>query len=399
MSLEPGTDSSMTSRRALLRQTLRGGAAGFGVWAWSGRGEAFGLSSKAEEDPRSLIIRNLVPLDAESPVTSLGEWITPNDLFFKRSHFVEPAILPDPWRVEIRGLVNRPLSLTLDVLEAMEQVTLPAVLQCAGNGRGLFRPNIPGIPWTKGAVGNAEWTGVRLIDVLELAGVNAGAAHVHLLGADTPPHPKTPPFFRSIPLAKAIDPTTLLALRMNGEPLPDLHGGPLRLIVPCWTANHSIKWLRELVLAEEEAPGFYQRTGYRIPREQAPPGSLIDDPATDLVPVTAMNVKSLITSPGEGARLDSGRVEVLGVAWTGPGRVTGVEVSVDDGDWRPATLGGPDVEGSWRTWRFAWDAPKGSHTLKARATDSHGETQPELTPWNRSGYLWNAIEAVAVEVG
>lgn len=397
MSQEDTSAIPKSNRRSLLRRALGGTAAGIGIWAWP-ESEALGWFAEADESDRELIIRNLVPLDAETPVTSLGRWITPNDLFFKRSHFVEPAILSEPWRVEIKGLVDRPISLTLDDLAEMEQVTRPVVLQCAGNGRGLFRPNVPGIPWAKGAVGNAEWTGVRLVDLLDRAGVKDGAKHVHLLGADRPPHPKTPAFFRSIPLVKAVDPMTMVATHMNGEPLPDLHGGPLRLIVPCWTANHSLKWLREITLADEEAPGFYQRTGYRIPRELAPPGSWIEDPEGEVVPVTAMNVKSLITSPGDGQTLTSGLIEISGVAWTGPGRITEVEVSIDGGPWQSATLTGPDVEGSWRTWQHGWNAPSGSHTIRARAVDSHGKTQPEQSPWNRSGYLWNSIEAITVEI-
>ena len=295
-------------------------------------------------------------------------------------------------------MVERPFTLTLDELGALEQVTLPAVLQCAGNGRGLFRPNIPGIGWEKGAVGNAQWTGVRLMDLLDRAGVRGGAAHLHLLGADRPPNPKTPPFLRSLPLSKAIDPTTLVATMMNGEPLPELHGGPIRLVVPCWTANHAVKWLRSITVSDVEAPGFYQQTGYRIPRALAPPGSLIEDPIAELVPVTAMNVKSLIGPIGDGGALRAGNVPISGVAWTGPGRITEVEVAVDDGPWMPATLGGEDVEGSWRTWRFDWEAAPGRHVIRARATDSHGATQPEQSPWNKSGYLWNSIDQAEVDV-
>ncbi|RUL88777.1 sulfite oxidase [Tautonia sociabilis] len=397
MSRDANPPAPAPSRREALRRGL-GGAAGLGIWAWSGASPA-SWAEDARAEGQELIIHNLVPLDAETPVTALGDWITPIDRFFVRSHFGAPAIGPDGWRLSISGLVDRPIVLSLDDLAGMDQVAMPAVLQCAGNGRGLFKPNVPGIAWARGAVGNAEWSGVRLRDVLDRAGVRDASRHVHLLGADLPPHPKTPAFLRSIPLEKAMDPTTILATHMNGQPLPDLHGGPIRVVVPCWTANHSVKWLRELTLAEEEAPGFYQQTGYRIPRTLAPPGSVIEDPTADVVPVTAMNVKSLITHPGQGQALRPGRVEIAGVAWTGPGRVTRVEVSVDDGPWQEAALEGPEVEGSWRTWRLAWEAPSGPHTLRARATDSHGETQPEQSPWNKSGYLWNAIERVSVEVG
>jgi DMSO/TMAO reductase YedYZ molybdopterin-dependent catalytic subunit len=272
---------------------------------------------------------------------------------------------------------------------------LPAVLQCAGNGRAFFRPTIPGVGWERGAVGNALWGGVRLRDLLEVCGVRDGSRHVHLLGADGPPAPRTPAYLRSIPLERARDPKTLVATHMNGEPLPLLHGGPLRLVVPGWTGNHWIKWLRRIVVAPDEAPGFYQQTAYRMPRTPAPPGAVLDP--KELLPVTWLNVKSLIARPAPGARLRPGRVEVVGVAWTGQGVVEGVEVGIDGG-WRPAEFTSGPLEGTWRTWRYVWSAEPGRHVLAARAWDSLGQSQPETTPWNRSGYLWNSIERVACEV-
>src|SRR5207237_603247 len=147
----------------------------------------------------------------------------------------------------------------------------------------------------------AKWSGVRLTDLLDKVGVGPEARHVHLLGADAPPSPKTPAFLRSIPLERALDPGTLLATHMNGEPLPVLHGGPIRLVVPGWTGNHWIKWLRGITVSRDEAPGFYMQTGYRIPRVPAPPDAVLKP--GDLVPVTTLNVKSLITQPGAGSVL------------------------------------------------------------------------------------------------
>jgi DMSO/TMAO reductase YedYZ molybdopterin-dependent catalytic subunit len=253
------------------------------------------------------------------------------------------------------------------------------------------------VGWEKGAVGNAEWSGVRLLDVLKRAGIKPDAAHVQLHGADTPPNPKTPAFFRSIPLSRALDPGTILATSMNGEALPLLHGGPIRLVVPGWCGNHWIKWLRKVTVAKEEAPGFYQQTGYKMPKIPAPPGA--DLKPTDLTSVTTLNVKSLIARPIEGATLKPGPIEVRGVAWTGEGTVEKVEVSTGpDRPWALAKLLGDPRPGTWRPWTLTWDAPLGRHTLRARATDSKGETQPEATPWNRSGYLWNGIDRVTCEV-
>ena len=258
-------------------------------------------AARADDGGGGLIVRSSMPLDAETPVGAFDQAFTPNDRFFVRSHFGPPATVLAPWRLEVEGLVDRPLSLSLADLDGLDRATIPAVLQCSGNGRAFFAPNIPGVGWERGAVGNAEWGGVRLVDVLNRAGVKAEARHIQMHGADTPPNPKTPAFFRSLPLARGLDRSTILATTMNGEPLPRLHGGPIRMIVPGWAGNHWIKWVRKLTLAVEEAPGFYQRTGYKIPLVPGPPG--VDPKPADLVPVTTLNVKSLIARPLEGATL------------------------------------------------------------------------------------------------
>ena len=379
-----------SSRRRFLRRALAGSAL---PWIYRQ------VPARAADEPEpGLIVRSTRPLDAETPVEVFDRFLTPNRLFFVRSHFGAPAVGLAPWQLEVEGLVDRPLNLGLDDLKGFATSTLPAVLQCSGNGRAFYSPNIPGVGWARGAVGNAEWSGVRLVDVLNRAGLKPGSAHVQLLGADGPPNPKTPSFFRSIPLSRAIDPGTILATTMNGEPLPILHGGPIRLVVPGWAGNHWIKWLRKITVAAEEAPGFYMQTGYKIPRVVLPPG--VDPKPTDLVSVTTLNVKSLIARPLEGARLKAGPVEIRGVAWTGDGIVDRVDVATSaDGPWSAATLIGDPKPGAWRQWTFRWNAQPGRHVLRARAVDSKGETQPETTPWNKSGYLWNGIDRVACEVG
>jgi len=370
-------------------------AAAGGVFApYLGSTVSRGEGSAAE----GLIVRNRRPLDLETPVGALDRWLTPNDAFFVRSHLGMPAFGLAPWSVEVGGLVDRPARLRTANLAAFPQVTLPAVLQCSGNGRAFFRPAMPGVIWERGAVGHAEWTGVRLADVLARAGLQPRAAHVHFLGADGPPSPKTPLFLRSLPLDKALHEDTLLATAMNGEPLPALHGGPVRLVVPGWSGNHWMKWVRMVTVAADEAPGFYMQTGYRIARSPAPPDAVLKP--SDLVPVTELNVKSLITWPPEGATLRPGPQEIRGVAWTGEGHVTRVEVDAGAGRWGEATLLGEPRPWAWRQWRLAWDAPAhGKVVLAARATDSRGHIQPETTPWNKSGYLWNGIDRVTCEVG
>ncbi|WP_435008525.1 sulfite oxidase [Tundrisphaera lichenicola] len=382
---------SRTSRRLILRQALTGF-----TLPWFG-GLAARFAGGADGPGPGLVVRSSRPLDAETPPEALDQLLTPNELFFVRSHFGPPAVGLSPWRLEVEGLVEHPLNLSLDELEGMPKVTLPALLQCSGNGRGNYTPTVPGVGWGRGAVGNAEWSGVRLVDVLEKAGIKPDAAHVQLHGSDTPPNPKTPAYFRSIPLSRALDPGTILATTMNGEPLPLLHGGPIRLVVPGWGGNHWIKWLRKLTVSTDESPSFYQQTGYKIPRVPTPPG--VNPKPSDLVPVTTLNVKSLIARPLEGAVLPAGKVEIKGVAWTGEGTIKKVEVATAPGaPWSEAKLLGEAHPGSWQQWTQTWDAQPGRYVLQARATDSTGETQPEVTPWNKSGYLWNGIDRVTIEV-
>jgi DMSO/TMAO reductase YedYZ molybdopterin-dependent catalytic subunit len=356
----------------------------------------FTITQEAKQKTSPLIILGDRPLNLETPLERLTDWQTPTTLFFVRSHFGPPAVGLHAWSIAVDGLVERPTRLPLELLQRFETVELSAVLQCAGNGRAYFDPVIPGLPWRDGAVGNARWSGVRLRDVLRAAGIDTKSTHVHVFGGDPPPHPKTPAFLRSLPIERALDPNTLLATRMNGNEIPVEHGGPVRLVVPGWTGNHWIKWLRKIVCSTEEAPGFFQRTGYRIPREPMAPG--VEVPPGDLLPVTWLNVKSLIVTPNPNARIAPGPTSVRGVAWTGEGRVSHVEVSLDNGPWKAATLEGPNEHFAWRAWRFEWDAISGHHAIRARATDSNNQTQPERTPWNKSGYLWNGIHEVNIEV-
>lgn len=383
----PPPEPDRPGRRDFLRHSIALGASGLILPA----------AMPALADEPKLIVRSRWPLDAETPPEVLDREFTPNRLFYVRSHFGAPAVgLVDRWTLGVDGGVARPMTLTLDDLAGFEQVTIPAVLQCSGNGRAFYTPTVPGAAWGRGAVGNAEWTGVRVADVLDRAGVAAGMGHVHLHGADGPPMPKTPAYLRSIPIDRAKAASTLLVTRMNGEPLPILHGGPVRLAVPGWSGNHWIKWLRRLVVAADEAPGPFMRTSYKMPTRPLPPG--VDPKPGDMATITVMNVKSLIARPLQGAKLNPGPNEVRGVAWTGgEAVVTKVEVSAG-GAWQPAALEGPARPYAWRPWRVSLDLAPGLMTIRARASDSSGAIQPESSPWNRSGYLWNGYDRVACEV-
>ncbi|MEX5216108.1 MAG: sulfite oxidase [Nitrospiraceae bacterium] len=342
------------------------------------------------------------PYDAETDVAAFREWLTPTKSFFVRSHFGPPpedAVDPAGWRLTVTGLVDRPLTLSPADLKRFEEVTITAVLQCSGNGRVFHRPRAPGVQWERGAVGNAQWTGVRLTDVLRQAGVQpTRARHVQLEGADRPVSDKTPQFIRSIPLAKALHPDTLLVYRMNGEPLPLLHGGPLRLIAPGWMADACTKWLTTVTLQAREAEGYYMQTAYRHPMKAVDPGATV--PREQMRPIEAMVVKSLIVSPSEGATISTDSVLVQGVAWTGEGRITRVEVSTDGGaSWSPARLLGEDIPYAWRCWDYRWERKPGeSGVILSRATDSQGHVQPERSPWNPGGFLWNGWDRVTVSI-
>jgi DMSO/TMAO reductase YedYZ molybdopterin-dependent catalytic subunit len=388
------------SRRDFLR-TAAGGLvlAALAPRLWPSRGDE--PAEAAAERPSRLIVRVERPLDAETPAPALASWLTPNDQLFVRSHFgpPDPALVdPRRWRLRIAGAVERTLEWTLDDLLRLEQVDVTAVVQCSGNGRAFFQPKVPGVQWERGAVGNVRWSGVRFGDLLRRAGLRPDGRHVHLLGADRPVHAGTPLFHRSIPIEKALHPDTILAHRMNGDPLPMLHGAPLRVVAPGWVADDWVKWLTDVTVAPEEPEGYFMRQAYRMPLPPVAPGESVAPDAT--VPMTTMPVKSLLTAPAEGAVLGAGRHHIQGVAWAGESRIRLVEVSTDGGtSWHSARLVGEDQPYAWRLWQFEWDAKNGgNHLLMARAADTTGHRQPLVTPWNPSGYLWNGVDRVRVTV-
>ncbi len=384
------------SRRSFLRKIAVGG--GSLIFAPEIVNPSNFILGFDEPSPR-LITRVTRPANLETPVSEFTSWITPNDVFFVRSHFGPPrARMLKDWRLRVTGDVRRPLALTLPDLRSFEEVTLPLLVQCAGNGRALFRPRVPGAQWEKGAVGNATWTGVRLRDVLQRAGMGVRAKHVRLQGADRPLRPQTPLFIRSIPIEKALDPNTLLAYKMNGEPLSPLHGAPLRIIVPGWYGDHCVKWLTDINLQEEEAEGFYMRTAYRLPKSPLIAGAPLN--VADSYPLSEMVVKSLIAQPVEGSVLRQAEIAIQGVAFTGEAEISRVEVSTDRGKtWNDANLGNETTKYSWRLWYYRWTPPeKGNYSILSRATDSRANTQLEISPWNPGGYLWNGIDQVRVQV-
>lgn len=360
---------------------------------------AFTPSTRAFAD--DLLRQGRAPQNLATPTGLFDRLITPTPSFFVRSHFGPPAL--DRARpLRVTGLVTS--ALTLDAAElarSFPPVTVTAVLQCAGNGRALHEPRVPGLQWTHGAMGQATFTGVRLGDLLRKAGVapgNLARTHVHLHGADAPPKPQTPAFVRSIPIERALDPTTLVAYRMNGEDLTLAHGAPLRLVVPGWAGDHWVKWLVELSLQKEEARGFFMTTAYRMPTEEVAPGAAV--PPEKMRPATTFPVKSIIGAPADGGRAPRGPQRVAGVAFSGVAPIAKVEVSLDDGKtWRAAKLEGAPGAGRWVVFEHRFDRSEpGRVRALARATDRQGNMQPERAAWNPSGYFWNAWHAVSWEV-
>jgi sulfite oxidase len=389
-------------RRAFMRHAITGVAIFAGA---PGLMQLLAGCRKASTDARQVeradfILRSSRPIDLETPVSAFQDFLTPNERFFVRSHHDAPAIDLDTWRLELDGLVDAPIKLSLADLKAMERVTVTAVLQCAGNGRGLYRPRVPGVQWEKGAVGNARWTGVRLADVLKKAGVKPEGKFLVLRGADQPLLATTPRFTRSIPIEKALHPDTILAYEMNGEPLPQLHGFPLRAITPGWVGDDWVKWLSYLKVQEHEFDGFFFKVAYRVPTPPVQPGVKVDPAQT--TPLSEMPVKSLIALPSSGATLAKRPAVIQGVAWSGGVAIKRVEVSVDDGlTWQDAELFGEEAGPyAWRQWRLTWTpATSGPVRLRSRATDGRGATQPMEAPtWNPSGFLWNSADVVDVTV-
>jgi DMSO/TMAO reductase YedYZ molybdopterin-dependent catalytic subunit len=346
---------------------------------------------------RSMILHNDRPEDLETPVDLYNSWITPTDSFFVRQHIPRPKVNPDTFALTVDGRVSKELHLTLADLGKLPQYTVPATLECAGNGRGFFRPRVPGIQWLRGAIGNAEWTGPRLSDILKLAGTDPSAQFIEVNGADEGVA-RTPDFVRSFPKSKAVDPATLLALKMNGAPLPEIHGFPSRLIVPGWDGASWVKWVTRIRASAEPNTGFFMNPGYRFPKYTLPPGSLAV--VSELETIEGMPVKSTITHPADNARLPPGAVTIGGFAWAGEHRVERVEVSTDGGaHWKDTNLTEPKLPFAWRLWSIDWSPPqRGYYTILSRATDSAGRVQPFVARWNPSGYLYNAVDRIGVTV-
>ena len=387
----------MRSRRNFLKNisaaALAAGATP-SIWTWA-LPQTQSVDFPGED---GMILRSFRFVDLETPVEYFNTWLTPVPRFFVRNHMHEPSQLDaNDWRLSLGGEVDKPLTLSLADLSKLETHSVVNTLECAGNGRSLQRPQVPGVQWGKGAVSTARFSGPRLRDVLQRAGVKSTGKHVMFRGLDEVPG-KVPPFIRSIPIEKALDADTLIATHMNGSPLTKHHGFPARALVPGWIGAASCKWLTEIKVLETEFAGNFMSPAYRFPNRPVEPGEAVKP--EDTHPLTALSVKSVISGPSDGASLKSGKVAVHGVAWAGEADIAKVEISTDGGTtWNPAALGREQAHYAWRLWSYVWKAAKsGDYTILSRATDSQDRTQPSSALWNPSGYLYNAIDQVKVHV-
>jgi DMSO/TMAO reductase YedYZ molybdopterin-dependent catalytic subunit len=362
---------------------------------------AAGALLRAEDRlKRDMLVRSTRPEDLEMALSGFSDYITPIEHFFVRTHVYAPTVNANDWRLKVDGEVAAPLTLSLEELKMLPPVELVSVVECAGNGRGFYEPGVPGLQWANGSVGNARWRGVRLADVLKRAGVKESAKEVLFDGADVPLG-AMPDFQRSIPVKKALDGNTLLAYEMNGETLHVKHGFPLRVVAPGWASDSWVKWVTSIRVLDKEHDGFWMKSAYRHPGKPVAPGTAVSP--DQMQPVTSLRVKSVIATPVDGSQALMGRsIAIRGVAWSGDaGPVTAVDVSVDGGrNWRPATLRDDQrTQFGWRQWEFNWTpSQEAYYTVLARATDAAGNTQPFEQEWNPSGYGWNVVPRVHVDV-
>jgi len=343
-----------------------------------------------------LVMINPAPYNAEAPAQGLATEITPTGQHYVRSNFALPS---HDGTLTVGGAVDNPLTLSVDDLRDLPASEHAVTLECAGNGRLDTRPLPTGEPWGRGAVSTAAWMGARLSDVLALARPRTDGVELRCEGADSGTYHLTPvlpetgdhlTFVRSLALEHATDPggDILIAYAMNGAPLEPDHGSPFRLIVPGWYAVASVKWLTRLDVLTEPFTGEFQTGHY-----------MYQWPDRPYEPVEHMRVRARITDPAPASSVPAGRCTVHGKAWSGAGSISAVHVSLTgDGEWHEAQVEPAGERHAWQSWSFTWEAAPGRHSLRARATDSAGNVQPDVPPWNRLGYGNNAVEVQYVDV-
>lgn len=393
----------------LPRRTVLLGAAALAGAARAQRTVDLGLPGGPSERPTSsafpqkgeMIVQRMRPALLETPFEVFDQGVlTPNDRFFVRWHWgdIPTSIDPAAFRLKVHGAVAKPLSLGLDEIMKLPRIDYAAVNQCSGNSRGLFEPRVAGAQWRHGAMGNAKWTGVRLKDVLDLAGVRSGAVAVRCGGLDQPIVPDGPDYLKSIGVDHARDGEVMIAFLQNGEPLPLLNGFPLRLVVPGWFSTYWVKMLSDIEILDRADDNYWMAKAYRVPDT---PFGHVQPGAHGFAtkPISTMPPRSWITSHADGAKVAAGRpLTVRGIAMGGDTGVAKVELSIDGGaTWREARLGADEGKYSFR--RFDLEVPPsaaGPLVILSRCTNALGAVQPMTANWNHSGYLRNIVETTRV---
>jgi len=337
-----------------------------------------------------LDIIGYAPFNAETPRDVLSEPVTPAASVYVRTNFDVPRLDAREHRIRIDGAVQGPFDINVAELRELAQRTLMVTMECAGNDRLSMRPVPRGEPWQGGAISTANWSGVPLRALLDRAGVDTSAIEVLVEGADHGARPdadKPVTFARSLPLADALSPDTLLALEMNGAPLAPEHGAPVRLVVPGWYGMASVKWVTRISVLTTAYAGYFQTRRY------------VYENGNGIAPVTRMRVKSIIVAPDERSVHPAGTLSVWGWAWSGTGAITRVELSVGDNGWHDAQIERSTSPHAWSRWQIDVSLERpGRYVLRSRATDSSGATQPEASDWNHLGYGNNAVQPIVIEV-
>ena len=356
-------------------------------------GDGSGLShtNTYYEEELALAFRN-----RGMPLEGLRYDITPTGMHYLLIHFDIPAADADAWRLDIDGLAQNPLSLSMADIRSRPRITMPVTMECAGNGRARLNPRPVSQPWLLEAIGTAEWAGTPLRGILEDAGIDAAAVELVFTGSDEGVQGGEKQLYqRSLTIADAMRDEVMLAYEMNGAPLEPQHGYPLRLIVPGWYGMTSVKWLNRIEAVAEPFTGYQMEQTYRYKNSPDDPGE----------PVSTMRVRALMLPPGipdfmtRTRLLDAGKTTIGGKAWAGRLGISKVEVSTDDGmSWREAALGTQIGKFAWRSWTYDWDAEPGRHFLSVRATDDEGNTQPTAQPWTLQGMGNNLVQRVEVIV-
>ncbi len=354
------------------------------------------------EGKDSLLLLTDRPPNLETPLKYFLQDYTPNSAFFVRWHLsiLPAAVNADTFRLRIGGNVAKELALSLsDLKTKFTPFTITALCQCAGNSRSFFDPRVPGGQWKNGAMGNAKWTGVKLKDILAMAGAKADSKEVTFNGLDAPPMTTTPDFIKSLQFKHADDGEVMIAYEMNGETLPLLNGYPLKLVVPGWYATYWVGMLSNIQVLSVPYDGFWMAKAYTVPKNEPNGNESPDAIVTNVEPINKMDVRSLFVSPEPDVTVTVGQqTDVQGLAFDGGDGITKVELSADSGKtWQPAKLDAGLGKYSWRRWHYAFKpAQKGNYYLQVRATNAKGQTQP-VKQWNHSGYMRNEIETLPLK--